>query len=71
MDLMVDNSKKVALQDSVAKEHASWLEIREKDPKRWKGVIKDFQKKMSKFMVQRIEKSGERSYEVIVHQPDK
>ena len=69
MDLMVDSKKPVALLKSTLDDNSTWLEVREKEPEKWKGVIKDFQKKMAKFMVQRIEKSGERLYDVIVHRP--
>jgi len=70
MDLMADATKPVALLETTAEEHKAMLEERTTNPSKWKGVMREFQKKMSKFMVQRIEKSGKRTYQVIVHNQD-
>ncbi|CAI2360287.1 unnamed protein product [Moneuplotes crassus] len=67
IDLMFDPSKPIALPEETAQEHSEMLEFRSKEPKQWKRVLKELQKKMAKFMVQRIEKSGKRTYEVIIH----
>ena len=67
MDLMIDNKNNVALLKSTYEENSGWLDIRKNKPEEWKVVLKDFAKKMNKFMIQRIEKAGPKTYKVIVH----
>lgn len=71
IDLMSDSSNKVELLNSTYEENASWLNERRDNPESWKGLLKDYSKKMSKFMIQRIEKAGPRTYQVVVHRPSK
>jgi exosome complex exonuclease RRP6 len=67
IDLMADAKNEVALLNSTIEENKEWLNERKKNSSKWKGVLRDFSKKMSKFMVQRIEKSGTKTYQVVVH----
>lgn len=72
VDLMCDNkSHPVKLLKSTYEDNKKWLDIRQTKDSKWKGVLKDFQKKMTKFMIQRIEKSGKRTYKVVIHSNNK
>ena len=67
IDLLADSANNVALLRSTYEENSRWLDERANNPGKWKGVLRDFSKKMSKFMVQRIEKAGPKTYDVVVH----
>jgi ribonuclease D len=72
IDLMCESkSHPVRLLKSTYEDNKNWLEIRQKHAPKWKGVLREFQKKMTKFMVQRIEKTGKRTYKVVIHSHDK
>ena len=67
VDLLADSNNKVELLKSTYEENSGWLDIRKNKPDEWKGVFKDFAKKMNKFMIQRMEKAGPKTYKVVVH----
>ena len=67
IDLMSGCDNKVDLLSSTCKENSKWLNERNKKSSKWKSVLKDFTKKVNKFILQRIEKAGTKTYEVIVH----
>ena len=67
IDLISGYENEVQLLNSTYTENSSWLDIRNSKSHQWSKVLDDFTLGMNKFLLQRIEKSGTRTFKVIVH----
>jgi ribonuclease D len=66
---LLRDTNPVALMDKFQedKDNKNWINLRNQKSKKWKSVMKEFTKRMNKFIKERIEKTSERKYDIIIH----